>query len=503
MSRRQRSLHCIERRLTKNSLVSGVALTMYTKIPALRTNVPSLRSSVPALRTNVPPIQTKVPAVRTNVPALQTKVPALRSSVPALHASVPALRTKVSVLRTKVSALQTNVPTLRTSDTALQTKDPVLRTSDPTLRSNIPTLRTSVPTIRTTVPPLRRNNQSNKRILKPIASPRLRKTKIKSNTLPFDSTHGCGRSSTTNSVPTTLQPVVEETIAAATAAPTLDRAGGTSGRSSSRSSTPRASPVSNNELKQLTEELLTLDTGILQPSVSHQGHTSASATGDSASHPLIANVPREAVAKTTVQRMQRLLDNYEPRTTSTEVQTADELAEENSFLDAVMQTPLMKRLETFLQQKNLIRGGLRSTLKDIWFTLYRRGGRHVGSSGFEHVFVGELKDGKVAGFHNWLNFRKEELEGDLDYKGFIRFIDLNGKGQIVKLRFEWLNEAKPVGTVFIGTTPELEMALYTLCFLVRPDSSCQVQLAGKKFSIQTWTFTSGGKKVIGSAYPNI
>ncbi|KAK8746291.1 hypothetical protein OTU49_017347 [Cherax quadricarinatus] len=201
--------------------------------------------------------------------------------------------------------------------------------------------------------------------------------------------------------------------------------------------------------------------------------------------------------------MQRLLDNYEPRTTSTEVQTADELAEENSFLDAVMQTPLMKRLETFLQQKNLIRGGLRSTLKDIWFTLYRRGGRHVGSSGFEHVFVGELKDGKVAGFHNWLNFRKEELEGDLDYKGFIRFIDLNGKGQIVKLRFEWLNEAKPVGTVFIGTTPELEMALYTLCFLVRPDSSCQVQLAGKKFSIQTWTFTSGGKKVIGSAYPNI
>ncbi|KAK8746290.1 hypothetical protein OTU49_017347 [Cherax quadricarinatus] len=466
MSRRQRSLHCIERRLTKNSLVSGVALTMYTKIPALRTNVPSLRSSVPALRTNVPPIQTKVPAVRTNVPALQTKVPALRSSVPALHASVPALRTKVSVLRTKVSALQTNVPTLRTSDTALQTKDPVLRTSDPTLRSNIPTLRTSVPTIRTTVPPLRRNNQSNKRILKPIASPRLRKTKIKSNTLPFDT-------------------------------------GGTSGRSSSRSSTPRASPVSNNELKQLTEELLTLDTGILQPSVSHQGHTSASATGDSASHPLIANVPREAVAKTTVQRMQRLLDNYEPRTTSTEVQTADELAEENSFLDAVMQTPLMKRLETFLQQKNLIRGGLRSTLKDIWFTLYRRGGRHVGSSGFEHVFVGELKDGKVAGFHNWLNFRKEELEGDLDYKGFIRFIDLNGKGQIVKLRFEWLNEAKPVGTVFIGTTPELEMALYTLCFLVRPDSSCQVQLAGKKFSIQTWTFTSGGKKVIGSAYPNI
>ncbi|XP_071517795.1 endoribonuclease Arlr-like isoform X3 [Panulirus ornatus] len=275
------------------------------------------------------------------------------------------------------------------------------------------------------------------------------------------------------------------------------RGSGRGGQSSNPSS------LSKNELWQLTEELLSLDTGINQPTIREQGKTSAKSTQDSANNPLFESVPRSALNKDTVRLMKQLLDNYYPDVGRSEVRSASEQTEENRFLDALMQTPLMQRLEGFLQEKNLISHGLRQTLEDIWFTLYSRKGGKLGSSGYEHVFIGELKGGKVSGFHNWLNFRKEELEGDLNYMGYMRVVDLNGKGKVIKLRFNWLNKPKPVGSIFVGTTPELEIALYTLCFLAKPNANCPVKLAGKKFSIQTWTSNISGKTVIGSAYPNI
>lgn len=74
----------------------------------------------------------------------------------------------------------------------------------------------------------------------------------------------------------------------------------------------------------------------------------------------------------------------------------------------------------------VIQGRLRDTLKLIWFTLYKRG-RQLSSSGFEHVFVGEVKNSKVSGFHNWLHLLKEEGEGDLDYKGYLKKLDFGNK----------------------------------------------------------------------------
>ena len=69
-------------------------------------------------------------------------------------------------------------------------------------------------------------------------------------------------------------------------------------------------------------------------------------------------------------------------------------------------------------------GSLRDKLDEMWFTLYNRS---PSSSGFEHSFVGELKSGKVSGFHNWVNFQKEEAEGDLNYYGWIDSLKLGDK----------------------------------------------------------------------------
>lgn len=67
----------------------------------------------------------------------------------------------------------------------------------------------------------------------------------------------------------------------------------------------------------------------------------------------------------------------------------------------------------------------KSQLYDIWFKLYRRtrGSRVLDSSGFEHVFVGEVRvaggKSEVLGFHNWIQFYLQEKAGNVDYQGYI------------------------------------------------------------------------------------
>lgn len=62
---------------------------------------------------------------------------------------------------------------------------------------------------------------------------------------------------------------------------------------------------------------------------------------------------------------------------------------------------------------------------------------------------------------------------------------------------------KPVNAMFIGTSPDLEIALYTVCFTMRADQECPVSLGGQKFNIRTHTFRYRGKNLIGSAFPEI
>ena len=57
--------------------------------------------------------------------------------------------------------------------------------------------------------------------------------------------------------------------------------------------------------------------------------------------------------------------------------------------------------------------------------------------------------------------------------------------------------------MFIGTPPEFELALYTLCFYARPNKSCKVLLGNEKIIIQTWVQYSNNEALIGSSFPKI
>ena len=65
---------------------------------------------------------------------------------------------------------------------------------------------------------------------------------------------------------------------------------------------------------------------------------------------------------------------------------------------------------------------LKEYYRTIWFGLYSRASGSVGSSGFEHVYLGELKNG-ISGFHSWHRYYWEELAGKMNYLGYINIVE--------------------------------------------------------------------------------
>lgn len=76
------------------------------------------------------------------------------------------------------------------------------------------------------------------------------------------------------------------------------------------------------------------------------------------------------------------------------------------------------------------------------------------------------------------------------------------KGMILK-QHSVLSETKdaPEISMFVGTSPELEMALYTLCFMARPDRPCKLRYNNVQFTIQTKTLKADNVLLIDTAYP--
>ncbi|EDW05824.1 poly(U)-specific endoribonuclease homolog [Drosophila mojavensis] len=267
------------------------------------------------------------------------------------------------------------------------------------------------------------------------------------------------------------------------------------------------SVATDDEIRQLTEQLYNKESNsqLSQITVNLQGRTRSIDSGDEAPQPLLS-VNAKALEPLTIAKMRLLFNNYEQDTLVNEHVTANERKEENEFLDAVMATSVMRAAMLFLQQKGLVTPDPkthRDLVKELWFTQYSRGQGKIGSSGFEHVFVHEVKNGTIIGFHNWVYVNEEEQAGRFDYKGYMKEQDIGTKGKVLKVRFTHQGLNKPVDTMFVGTSPELELALYTVCFQLRPDRTCPVSLGNSKFGIVTYSWRYRGKSLIGSAYPEI
>jgi len=246
---------------------------------------------------------------------------------------------------------------------------------------------------------------------------------------------------------------------------------------------------------------------------------------DVAPDPLFVGVDKNKfMSVPTYKAFYDLLDNYEHETGKAEVVTPEEIAENWRFINAICATPCMQYCYHYLVAKNRIHAGqddFKKMINDLWFNMYRRDKNSKGndSCGFEHVFVGELsREGKVIGFHNWIQIFLEEKKGKLDYQGFIchkkkghSAIVPSEKEQLITIQFTWdVNPAahdkkKDVSSTFIGTSPEFEIALYTLCFLIddEEDHFCEVghpdHIYRVNIKCHRWNMKEGVR--IGASYP--
>lgn len=154
----------------------------------------------------------------------------------------------------------------------------------------------------------------------------------------------------------------------------------------------------------------------------------------------------------------------------------------------------------------------RALLKDMWFT---------GSTGFEHVFVGEQysSNGKqfYKGFHNWYQFMVEQ--GRLQTTGIkqgISYLPDAKPAFLSKLKFNWRGAVKnPGSSMFAGTSPAFDLAMFSTCFIrgmhmAAPfvnnkrltDCDCHIDAGGKrnKVEIKTVEKSTNADKVL-TAYP--
>ena len=276
---------------------------------------------------------------------------------------------------------------------------------------------------------------------------------------------------------------------------------------------------------------------------------------------LFKNVSSELLNRPTYATMLNLYNNYVAAAQTAETVTAQEIAEENTFMNAVFNTDVMRKTYQFLRARGKIsqcklqpfvfsistfselrrswgvnnlkwnrsfageitgsKADFKRQVKELWFGMYSRAKGKLGSSGFEHVFLGELKDG-ISGLHSWLRYYLEEKSGSMNYLGYIRTRSIGRvksatcncflkfdydifslQNTLIEMPVSWRGEYKAFNSISVGASPELEMALYTICFLTRPNGSCPVEANGVRYRIQSFTSNYNGKRFIGTTYPSL
>ncbi|XP_060776285.1 uridylate-specific endoribonuclease A [Neoarius graeffei] len=275
------------------------------------------------------------------------------------------------------------------------------------------------------------------------------------------------------------------------------------------------SRASDSEIQEVSERLYLLDSNkasqselIIDPQALID-QADSNNRNDLSPQPLFVFVDEASLfSKPTYAAFLALLDNYEKKTGVSENFGSVELQEQENFLKETMKnTELGRELFSFFYTKGYYSSWeeFLNDLRMMWFGLYSRSSGGLDSSGFEHIFSGEIKKGKVSGFHNWVRFYLLEKSGLLNYYSHSYDGPWTSYPDVLGTQFMWDGYYKSIGSALIGSSPEFDLAVYTLCYVTRPGKHCRLSFGGNQQTIQTYTWDKNtygeGKKYIASAYP--
>ncbi|WKY15602.1 hypothetical protein Q1695_000799 [Nippostrongylus brasiliensis] len=141
---------------------------------------------------------------------------------------------------------------------------------------------------------------------------------------------------------------------------------------------------------------------------------------------------------------------------------------------------------------------LKTYLFNLWFGTYSRCHGPLGSSGWEHVFIGEWKKGTIDGQHDWTRYYLLQKTDHITYNGYYSFVD-NLTGTI---QYKWDDEFKKKGGFLIGTSPVFDFALLSVCAMTHSGSAgCRFTIDGHPLGVTSFIQPCDAGKCLATAYP--
>jgi poly(U)-specific endoribonuclease len=239
-------------------------------------------------------------------------------------------------------------------------------------------------------------------------------------------------------------------------------------------------------------------------------------------HQVIEEVVIPSAKEETYKLARVLFNNYTLDQTKPEHNFPEEEIEVQEFLDKVHASPPMEVARAYVSEQSgedVTKDQWWAILQRVWFEQFDQGD-NKGLSGFEHVVVGEQKQGKVQGYHSWYKYylderfrRDDEDDQVTDLIKFLSWKNTTGETspEVVTLSYQWRafdyeamafrKLTKPIGGFWVGPSIEGLMALGTVRFLPEAMAPKKTEINGVKYNLPM--FRSANDRHLRTFYPEV